>query len=109
MIVAILRNVNASSKVIESVVQLLILPLVLPVSIVDMTEIENVIICFWNYCPDNSITIDLCRPLTDLRPNENPAESYLCIEIDLQIETDKSEPFIKCIIQFRIASADYGE
>lgn len=42
MIVAILRNLNASSKVIESVVQLLILPFVLPISINDMTEIENV-------------------------------------------------------------------
>lgn len=42
MIVAILRNLNASSKVIDSVVQLLILPLVLSVSVVDMTEIENV-------------------------------------------------------------------
>lgn len=44
MIVAILRNLNASSKVIESVVQLLILPLVLPVSVADMAEIENVTI-----------------------------------------------------------------
>lgn len=45
MIVAILRNLNASSKVIESVVQLLILPFVLPITVIDMTEIENVILC----------------------------------------------------------------
>lgn len=42
MIVAILRNLNASSKVIDSVVQLLIMPLVLPVSDDDMAEIETV-------------------------------------------------------------------
>lgn len=40
---AILRNVNASCKVIESVVQLLTMPLILPISATEeLNEIKNV-------------------------------------------------------------------
>lgn len=43
LVVAILRNLNANTKVIESVVQLLSFPFILPITKEDVNEIKEVI------------------------------------------------------------------